>query len=308
MKIFNRGTEPAKTAAQPAKAPAGAAAPAKGTATTATPPPAAAAPAAPPTPDITAIIEANVKEMSEKIAKLANTLEGGNTDRTDFESKLERMEERMRKLSSLTEMISAQYNPFVGAAPSERDPLPAPDVGLAAPPQAMTLPPPPPPAVAELPPLNIPLADPLASAAAALGEIPVDLAPAEEQAEEAEEELEFEAPQPPVVLPEDARDYRLWSARPSFESSMLMLNWADLLLRHAPNRESFVQLIDYYHNIGWLGDPARDQLFAYADGIKHAPTTDGANTNDWRPSSDVHEKSLLFIEKLRAIQEAKRAY
>lgn len=316
MKIFNRGTEPAK-AAQPAQAPAPAAAQAKAPAAPPSPPPAQAAPAGPPTPDITAIIEANVKEMSEKIAKLANSVEGGSNNRTDLESKLERMEERMRKLSSLTEMISAQYNPFVGAAPSEREALPAPDVGLAAPAQVLSLPPPPPPAPveAEAPALDIPLEDSLASAAAALAAPPLEeMVSIEVQAAHApefeEEQVDFSPPpeRPALALPDDARDFRLWSARPSFESSMLMLNWADLLLRNAPNRESFDRLVDYYHNIGWLGQPARDQLLAYADGIKHAPAASDAPAGDWRPSSEVHEKSLLFIEKLRAIQEGKRGY
>ncbi|HVM45361.1 MAG TPA: FlaD/FlaE family flagellar protein, partial [Candidatus Thermoplasmatota archaeon] len=56
-------------------------------------------------------------------------------------------------------------------------------------------------------------------------------------------------------------------------------------------------LVNYYHNLGWIGDPARDQLLAYADGLL-AP--EGA-VEDWRTNVEVHEKSLLFVEKLRAV-------
>src|SRR5581483_2700077 len=115
MKLFNRGNDPK---AAPPAAPAGpaaamatpatAAAPAPAPA--AAPAPAPAAPAAPPVPELTAILDANVKDMSEKIAKLASTVESQTTEKGALEAKLEQMEERMRKLSSLTEMISAQYN------------------------------------------------------------------------------------------------------------------------------------------------------------------------------------------------------
>lgn len=318
MKIFSRTAEKEKPAA------------AKGAPTSPQPTapagPAAAAGAAPPTPtpaqapspDISAIIDANVKEMSEKIARLATSIEGDKGDRADFEAKLEQMEERMRKLSALTEMISAQYNPFVGAAPSENEALPPPEFGLAAPPLPY-------PAA----PANASGGDPLASVASALvpPAPPLDAQPEDPFAATADDPTfappgaaAFEegalpdaspafappasAPDAAMAADDDASPARLWTVRPGFGSSMLMLSWADMLLKNAPDRNALLQLLDYYHNIAWIGPPARDQLLAYADGIRQnagvAPAAD-----DWRAPLDVHEKSLLFVEKLRAITDGR---
>ena len=281
MKIFNRGND-AKAAA-----PAG---PAAATAAATMAAPAAAAPVqappeappAPAAPDITAILDANVKEMSEKIARLTSSLETSEEERGSFQAKMEAMEERMRKLSSLTEMISAQYNPFVGDAPSEREPLPAPEIGLA---QTVTLPPLP---SADAPPMGAALGPGLSLAL----EPPMEAMPA----------APAEAPMAPAPEPAPAEagapdGVHLWAARPSFESSMLLLNWADMLLKSAGSREAVQSLAHYYHNIGWIGDPARDQLLAYLDGIA-AP--EGGAGMDWRAATDVHERSLLFVEKLKA--------
>jgi archaellum component FlaD/FlaE len=275
MKIFNRGND-AKGAA-----PAGPAAAAAMSAPAAPAPvqaPVPAAPAAPPAPDLTALLDANVKEMSEKIARLTSSLESSQQERGSFEAKIEMMEERMRKLSSLTEMISAQYNPFVGDAPSEREPLPAPEVGLA---QTVTLP--------ALP----------SAAEPSLPEGPMGLSlvlepPAMEAHPAAAPAFEMEPAPAEAGAPDGVH---LWAARPSFESSMLLLGWADMLLKSAGSREAVTTLAHYYHNIGWIGDPARDQLLAYVDGIAAPADEEG---RDWRAGTDVHERSLLFVEKLKA--------
>ncbi|MFA5861932.1 MAG: FlaD/FlaE family flagellar protein [Candidatus Thermoplasmatota archaeon] len=307
MKIFSRGTESATppVAATVTTAPA----PKAATPTTNV----ASAPSAPAqdltlaNPDLSAIIEANVKEMSEKIARLASTLDGDHSERAEFESKIEKMEERMRKLSSLTEMISAQYNPFVGAAPSERESMPTPDVGLAMPPLAMSSSPAP--AVAAVPqlvtqpPPPLGLDDPFATVSPELDSALTDTP---EGAPAPPPEIQAIAPDvtDAAVNTSDERteidDVRLWSVRPSFGASMLMLNWADMLLKHAPSREGVQQMLEYYRNVGWLGEPARDQLLAYIDGIAHGP--EGEPERDWRASIEVHEKSLLFIEKLRVLR------
>lgn len=312
MKIFNRGTDakPA-TAAQAAVAPP-APAPAGPAAAKAAPPPAAAPPAAPPAPaqapapapppaaaapDISVILDANVKEMSEKIARLASSLESSQSERGSFEAKLEQMEERMRKLSSLTEMISAQYNPFVGDAPAEREPLPHPEVGLAAPPM---------PAQAAPPPTFVePEAAPTLSLSLAPPE-PAPMAMPEPEPAYAAPEPEYapfphpaQAAAPAQALPAEPGVY-VWHVQPGFESSMLLLGWADMLLKSAGSRESLLDLVNYYHNIGWIGDPARDQLLAYADGLA---TPTGSAPIDWRANVEVHEKSLLFVEKLRALAD-----
>ena len=307
MKLFKSGQEPNKTPAptgaaaasaapsplaaqQPFAAPAGAppaqSAPGPGTAGGAAP---AAAPPPPADPEITAILDANVKEMSDKIAKLSRSLESTETEKVQFEQKIEQMEERMRKLSALTEMISAQYNPFVGDAPGEREPLPMPEVGLAAPPAA---------APAMAPPMMAPVEEPAPPAAAPFELPPADPMPSYDDARAPAAAMP--AFPEPYEEAEDTADAHVWSIARGFESSMLMLGWADMLLKNLPSRDSLADVVNYYHNIGWIGDPARDQLLAYADGIATV-ANDGEARPDWRASVDIHEKSLLFLEKLKAI-------
>jgi hypothetical protein len=313
MKLFNRGTEAPKGAA-PA-APAGPAA-ASAAVAAPNPSPSPAAPAqapapapaaAPVVPELTAILDANVKDMSEKIAKLASTVESQTTEKGALEAKLEQMEDRMRKLSSLTEMISAQYNPFVGDAPMERETPPAPEVGLAPPPvAAMPMSALAPPALADFPPaLEIPIApQPQPEPQPAFAPQPepaLAWAPAPEP-ELAPTRAPAQAPQP---APENPEGVALWSAPTTFEASLLMLSWADMLMKHASSREGLLSLVNYYHNVGWIGDPARDQLLAYADGIQTPPPN--ALGGDWRTASEIHERSLLFVEKLRMIASRRRA-
>lgn len=300
MKLFNRGNEAPKPATPTGPAAVMAVtAPAPAAPAPSPQAPAPAAPAAPVMPELTAILDANVKDMSEKIAKLASTVESQTTEKGALEAKLEQMEERMRKLSSLTEMISAQYNPFVGDGPTAREALPTPEVGLAPPPAAAMAPlamaPPPPPA--ELPVLlDAPPAPPapLAEPEPAPGMPEAWLTePAAEAPEMAPAALV------PAPAPENPDGTALWSVPATFEASMVMLSWADMLTKHAASRESLHSLVNYYHNIGWLGDPARDQLLAYADGIAAPPPV--SLGGDWRTPMEIHERSLLFVEKLRAI-------
>jgi hypothetical protein len=210
----------------------------------------------------------------------------------------------------ITEMISAQYNPFVGDAPSEREAPPSPEIGLA-PPMLASLPPMAPPMAA--PPIAAP---PFASAAGALAMAPLELAPLDLPPFEAPPFAPAEAAPMPRLDASQPEGYgvraspmapafddesdgaQVWSIRPGFESSLLMLGWADMLLKNVPSRDSLVDLVNYYHNIGWIGDPARDQILAYADGISVAPAS---SQPDWRASVEIHEKSLLFVEKLKAI-------
>ena len=281
MKIFNRGEK----------------APAKGDAAAAAPAPApepAPVPVAPPAPDLTSIIDANVKEMSEKIARLATTIESEHSERGDFEAKLEKMEERMRKLSSLTEMISAQYNPFVGAAPAEREALPAPEVGLSMPPLAA--PPEAAPAGPSPAPLQSAMGDMQVLAATPFGDSLFPDAPPMPAPPPAPEMPAAEAQAQGLAQADAAA--RLWAMPNGFSASLLVLNWADMLLKSAPSRESLADIANYYHTIGWIGEPARDQLLAYADGLKWDASS---KAKDWRANVEMHEKSLLYVEKLRAL-------
>lgn len=257
----------------------------------------AAQPAPQPPSEVAELLESSVKDISEKVARLASTVETTGSEREAFEAKLSQMEDRMRKLSSLTEMISAQYNPFVGDAPSEREPMPAPEAGLASPPA-------PKPARA---------AEPAALAELEFAPDAFELSAPEPEFEVADEAAAVESFEPeasfepPAPAPAEARPRRqsepLESIRiekfgDDFQSSMVLLKWADLMLQNTQSREKVGDLVEYYHNIGWIGDIARDQLLAYAEGIAFDDAP--ADQSEWRASAEFHEVSLLFLEKLRA--------
>lgn len=202
-----------------------------------------------------ALLERSIKESNDRLARLASALEAQHRDRAGLEQKFGQMEDRMRKLSSLTEMISAQYNPFVGEAPREEQPLPPPDAGFGA----------------------------VRSRAAA----EVTLMPS--------------APREAPLLDAPDGPAELERARPGYETSTLMLGWATMLVKHMQSRDAVVQVIAYYHSIGWLGEPACAQLMRYVDGIAATPRQPQKGEPDWRADADLHERSLLYLEKLKEI-------
>ncbi|HWG91592.1 MAG TPA: flagella accessory protein C, partial [Candidatus Thermoplasmatota archaeon] len=131
MKLFSRPKSDAAEASQASGSPSGApaeahagAAGSPGATQTVVPVGAAAPPEA---AEFAQALDNSVKEMSEKIQRLTSNLDNVHEERQAFEEKLSRMEERMRKLSSLTEMISNQYNPFIGDEPSDGGELDLPD-------------------------------------------------------------------------------------------------------------------------------------------------------------------------------------
>lgn len=266
MKLFNRGNQNA--AVGPASAVA---------------PPAEATPPAPPEPegpDVAQLLESSVKDISEKVARLASSVETTGSEREAFEAKLNQMEDRMRKLSSLTEMISAQYNPFIGDAPTQRDPLPAPEAALAAP------------ALEEEEMEDLRVAMPMAP----------DLEPLPLEAPMSAFEAPAHHSPPPAAAAQWESGVHVERFGDDFQSSLVLIKWADLLLQNAQSRQGVADLLEYYHNIGWLGDAARDQLHAYVEGIAYdEPPQSSA---EWRASAEFHEISLLFLEKLKTLKRS----
>jgi archaellum component FlaD/FlaE len=64
------------------------------------------------------------------------------------------------------------------------------------------------------------------------------------------------------------------------------------------SREGLDELLHYYQTIGWINDAVREEIENYANGIL-VPVTPTA-PNDWRANVDLHQRSLLFVEKLRS--------
>lgn len=284
MKLFNRGKEEAGTVVVPV--PQGD--PAK--AVTAAPAP------EPAEPDLSQVLDASVKEMADKIAQLTSSLESANSERASFEDKVQRMEDRMRKLSSLTEAISSQYNPFVGDAPpregrSSRPPPPGTraegaDAAFAAPPPAPSL------ALPPAVPASIAIPMPKEAPASERFLAPEEIAAAPPPVAAI---AVAEASAPPAGRPAAPRVH-LDEVDLTFQNSLLVLTWADTLLKSARSREGVAELLAYYRSIGWIGEGVERQLLSYVSGLAF---TESAGPVDWRADVEIHERSLLFIEKLK---------
>lgn len=263
MKLFNRGQGEA------APAPTAPEAPAAG----AQPPPEAAAAPDPANDPIAAALDQSVREITEKLAKLSSSVEGVREERAQFDEKFGKMEERMRKLTALAEMISSQYNPFLGTEPPAREsavaavqPVTAAKLAAEVAPHPSRAPPPGPPARATAP------------------------APPPAQPEPAWQKA--------VPVPEDAPEGPagpfLQHVNSSFQTSMTLLQWSEMLLK-AAGREGLPDLLDYYRALGWIGDDVKALIQTYAKGLR----VEKEGKGDWRGQLDLHEKSLVFVEKLR---------
>ncbi|MEA1945136.1 MAG: FlaD/FlaE family flagellar protein [Euryarchaeota archaeon] len=76
-------------------------------------------------------------------------------------------------------------------------------------------------------------------------------------------------------------------------TAVVLLNWIEFLMERV-GRNNLMDALDYYVDIGWIGDRIRDEMLAYARGIDYyveKPT--------WRLLPEDHTKSLIFIERLR---------
>ncbi len=76
-------------------------------------------------------------------------------------------------------------------------------------------------------------------------------------------------------------------------TAVVLLNWIEFLME-CVGRNNLMDALDYYVDIGWIGDRIRDEMLAYARGIDYyveKPT--------WRLLPEDHTKSLIFIEHLR---------
>lgn len=76
------------------------------------------------------------------------------------------------------------------------------------------------------------------------------------------------------------------------ENSIVLLNWVEFLMEKV-GRNNLMDVLDYYTEIGWIGDGVSGKILAYASGIDYydeKPT--------WKLMPQDHTKSLMFIERL----------
>jgi len=76
------------------------------------------------------------------------------------------------------------------------------------------------------------------------------------------------------------------------ETSIVLLNWVEFLMEKV-GRNNLMDVLEYYTEIGWIGDDVSGKILAYASGIDYydeKPT--------WKLMPLDHTKSLMFIERL----------
>ena len=111
------------------------------------------------------------------------------------------------------------------------------------------------------------------------------------------------APPDEVVHPENPEytvdgDKILSDIDMSFSSIIGVFKWLEFLLAKMP-RDSIPSLLDYYEEIGWIGEEAKKKLQLYLHGelppMSRGVGVDEPNRGDWRLPVEDHLRSLLFI-------------
>ncbi|MFH0903945.1 MAG: FlaD/FlaE family flagellar protein [Methanobacteriota archaeon] len=92
---------------------------------------------------------------------------------------------------------------------------------------------------------------------------------------------------------EDGQGVRLSYLDNRPETSIILLNWIEFLMEKV-GRNNLFDVLEYYMEIGWIGEDVSSKMMAYASGIDYF-----VERPSWKLLPEDHTKSLLFIEQLR---------
>lgn len=234
-------------------------------------------------------VETALKELAARMTMLTSSMDGVKESKAEMEDKLSSVEERMMRLGALAEAVSSKYNPFISEnSPAEPSWNPEGGPASAAEPSAPAAPLPPPPPEPEA--TNAPVArDPPEPATAA-----APVAPASRSALEVTESarrLPGPGPLERAALPGPSPPSE--DGDP-LERNFLLLEWVGLLLARV-GRAGLLDLLEYYEGLGWLHRDLKDRALKVAVGVD-AP--DRVGESGWRGDLDLHERSLVAIERL----------
>ncbi|MFB6073219.1 MAG: FlaD/FlaE family flagellar protein [Halobacterium sp.] len=88
-------------------------------------------------------------------------------------------------------------------------------------------------------------------------------------------------------------------------ADVVCLEWLDYLLTEFGPKNT-VRTLNYYERIGWIGEPARDRLFDYLEGLTDSDYLYREEFGTTELTMDDHLKSLDYIEEL-ASEDIERA-
>jgi len=80
-------------------------------------------------------------------------------------------------------------------------------------------------------------------------------------------------------------------------TDVICLEWLDYLLSEFGPKNT-VRTLNYYERIGWIGEPVRDQLFDYLEGLTDSDYLYREEFGTTELTMDDHLKSLDYIEEL----------
>ncbi|UCE45143.1 MAG: flagella protein [Methanobacteriota archaeon] len=103
---------------------------------------------------------------------------------------------------------------------------------------------------------------------------------------------------------------------------VLVMRWIEFMFERVP-RDRISLVLDYYVDVGWISEDVKSEIMSYARGemqdvnkymeyeeareevFKDLPTPESATykkVEDWRLTADDHLKSLLFIQKIAGFE------
>lgn len=246
-------------------------------------------------PDVAELIDSSMRQVADRMQAMSTSLDTFNQDRKSVETRLSAMDERMRKLSMLTEMISSRYNPFI--TPESANPVPV--VAQAAPREAPE-------------PVNGGSPHPaLTNGHSAPEPQRNSFPPVEENPlpAPARPRIALTNPQKPpareaLPLPPPPS----WTREPDGVASvadlqrhLAQLALGEHLLR-VTTRGGALDLLAYYERLAWLGPKTRKELLVSMEGLP-APLEDGPKgERPRRFPAEFHARSLALILRIRGLQ------
>jgi len=281
------------------------------------------------------------EEVEDKIGRIDSALTSEKGENTKVRDHLAQMEQDIRKLLSVYEVVSAKFNPFIEMS----------DKDSAAPAQA-----PPEKAGEELPfgPIEVdgdlpefkPFDEGEAEAPSFVRPAPSrpgrDTPPWEPGKTTGPLETVYAEPrlEPPPSLDKTSKDERYekevraaskskHNKKPllayiphDYLTLVLVMRWIEFLFERV-TRDKISLVLDYYVDVGWISEDVKSEIMSYARGemqdvtkymgheevqeevFRDVPAPTAApykKVEDWRLSADDHLKSLLFIQKVAGLE------
>lgn len=249
-----------------------------------------------------------LKDLAARMSVLQSNVENVKGTRNDLEEKLDKMESRMHRLGGLAEAVSSQYNPFLsenapgepswdpGAGQDEQRTPVAPDTDASPAGTRETAPGEPGGETAGANPDE---------AAHERTSPPDEEAPARPEASERGPEADPTDGQADELegmeaLLTDVRDVAESTAAgrqtpKDLSERLLLLEWVGMMMRRV-GRAGLMDLMEYYEGLDWLDANTKNKALRVAVGIE-AP--DRVGEGGWRGDLDLHERSLMAIERLQ---------